>query len=216
MGAMTRHARTERLQLCDTLDRLGPDAPTLCEGWATRDLAAHLVIREHRPDLQAGVYVPFLADRLQREQRALADGDYPGLVARVRAGAPAWNPMHLGVVDELTNTVEYVVHHEDVRRAQPDWAPRELSADLEAALWAALRRTARLMFRKAPTGIVLVAPGRGRHSAKLPDAHGTVVLRGAPLELLLFAYGRQDVAQVEASGDADDIAALQGAHLGIA
>ncbi|WP_323100175.1 TIGR03085 family metal-binding protein [Intrasporangium sp. YIM S08009] len=212
---MTRHARTERLQLCDTLDRLGPDAPTLCEGWATRDLAAHLVVREHRPDLQAGAYVPFLADRLDREQRAIAAGDYTDLVARVRAGAPVWNPMHLAAVDELTNTVEYVVHHEDVRRAQADWTPRELTPDLEAALWAALRRTARLMFRKAPTGIVLVAPGRGRHAAKLPDAHGTVVLRGAPLELVLFAYGRQDVAGVEASGDADDIAALQGAHLGI-
>ncbi len=212
---MTRHARTERLQLCDTLERVGPDAPTLCEGWATRDLAAHLVVREHRPDLQAGAYVPFLADRLQREQRALAGGDFPALVARVRAGAPAWNPMHLAAVDELTNTVEYVVHHEDVRRAQPDWKPRELSPELEAALWSSLRRSARLMFRKAPTGIVLVAPGRGRHAARLPDARGTVVLRGAPLELVLFAYGRQDVARVEASGDADDIAALQGAHLGI-
>ena len=213
---MTRHAWSERQNLCDALERLGPDAPTMCEGWDTRDLAAHLVVRENRPDLQVGAYVPFLGSRLAHEQRAIALGDYEALVARIRAGAPLWNPMHLAAVDEVTNTIEYFIHHEDILRAQPDWTPRELPAHLEAALWAALRRTARLMFRKAPTGIVLIAEGRGRYAAKLPDAHGTVVLRGRPGELLLYAYGRQSVAQVDLAGDADDIAALQGAQLGIA
>lgn len=33
----------------------GPDAPTLGAGWKTRDLAAHLVVRESRPDAAAGV-----------------------------------------------------------------------------------------------------------------------------------------------------------------
>ena len=36
-------------------DETGPDGPTLCEGWQTRDLAAHLVLRERRPDAAAGV-----------------------------------------------------------------------------------------------------------------------------------------------------------------
>ena len=43
-------ARDERIALCDLLDETGPEAPTLCEGWRTLDLAAHLVLREHRPD----------------------------------------------------------------------------------------------------------------------------------------------------------------------
>ena len=213
---MPRHAWSERQLLCDALQRVGPDAPTLCAGWDARDLAAHVFVRENRPDLQAGAYVPFLSARLAREQRSIALGDYAALIAKARAGAPVWNPMHLATVDELTNTIEYFIHHEDVLRAQPGWTPRELPADLEAALWAALRRTARLMFRKAPTGIVLIAEGRGRYAAKLPDARGTVVLRGRPGELLLFAYGRKEVAQVDLAGDADDIAALQGTHLGIA
>jgi uncharacterized protein (TIGR03085 family) len=214
---MTRHAWTERQNLCDALERFGPDAPTLCEGWDTRDLAAHLVIRENRPDLELGAYLPvrFLAARLKREQGAMADGDFQDLVGRIRAGAPVWNPTHVAAVDELANTIEFFIHHEDIRRAQPDWTPRDLPAGLEAALWAALRRTARLMFRKAPTGIVLIAEGRGRYQAKLPDAHGTVVLRGRPSELLLYGYGRQAVAQVDLSGDADDIAVLQGADLGL-
>ena len=212
---MTRHARSERLLLCDELDRLGPDRPTLCEGWQTRDLAAHIVVREGRPDLSIGRVVPFLAGHLEREQRKIANGDYAALVDRVRRGAPVWNPMSHPKVDEVTNLVEFYVHHEDVRRAQPDWAPRELSPQLEGKLWAALRRTARLMFRKAPTGIVLIGEGQGRHAAKLPDAHGTVVLRGAPGELVLYAYGRSSVARVELEGDADDIAALQEAQLGL-
>jgi uncharacterized protein (TIGR03085 family) len=212
---MTRHAQSERLLLCDELDRLGPDQPTLCEGWDTRDLAAHLLVREHRPDLTAGRFVPFLAGHLEKEQGKIAHGDYAALVDRVRRGAPVWNPMAHPKVDEVTNLIEFFVHHEDARRAQPGWEPRELSPQLSGKLWSALKRSARLMFRKAPTGIVLIAEGQGRHAAKLPDEHGTVVLRGTPAELVLYAYGRKSVARVEFEGDADDIAALQKTDLGI-
>jgi uncharacterized protein (TIGR03085 family) len=212
---MTRHAQSERLLLCDELDRLGPDQPTLCEGWDTRDLAAHLLVREHRPDLTAGRFVPFLAGHLEKEQGKIAHGDYSALVDRVRRGAPVWNPMAHPKVDEVTNLIEFFVHHEDARRAQPGWEPRELSPQLSGKLWSALKRSSRLMFRKAPTGIVLIAEGQGRYAARLPDEHGTVVLRGTPAELVLYAYGRKSVARVEFEGDADDIAALQKTALGI-
>ncbi|HKX67512.1 MAG TPA: TIGR03085 family metal-binding protein [Intrasporangium sp.] len=212
---MTRHAWSERQQLCDELDRLGPDAPTLCEGWATRDLAAHLFVRDARPDLGIGAFLPLLGGRLQRERDKLAQGDYRALVTRVRAGAPAWNPVSRPRIDELANLVEFFVHHEDVRRAQPSWAPRDLAGNEQRALWAALRRTARLMFRKAGTGVVLVAPGVGRHSARLPDEHGTVVLRGTPAELVLFAYGRGDHADVQFEGQADDVVMLRQSKLGL-
>ncbi|KRB45658.1 MULTISPECIES: TIGR03085 family metal-binding protein [unclassified Terrabacter] len=212
---MTRHAQSERLLLCDELDRLGPDQPTMCEGWDTRDLAAHLLVREHRPDLTAGRFIPFLAGHLEKEQGKIAHGDYTALVDRVRRGAPVWNPMAHPKVDEVTNLIEFFVHHEDARRAQPGWEPRELSPQLSGKLWSALKRSSRLMFRKAPTGIVLIAEGQGRYAAKLPDEHGTVVLRGTPAELVLYAYGRKSVARVEFEGDADDIAALQKTDLGI-
>ena len=212
---MTRHAQSERLLLCDELDRLGPDQPTLCEGWETRDLAAHLLVREHRPDLTAGRFVPVLAGHLEKEQGKIAHGDYTALVDRVRRGAPVWNPMAHPKVDEVTNLIEFFVPHEDARRAQPGCEPRELSPQLSGKLWSALKRSSRLMFRKAPTGIVLIAEGQGRYAAKLPDEHGTVVLRGTPAELVLYAYGRKSVARVEFEGDADDIAALQKTDLGI-
>ncbi|WP_374968910.1 TIGR03085 family metal-binding protein [Terrabacter sp. BE26] len=212
---MTRHAQSERLRLCDELDRLGPDEPTLCEGWRTRDLAAHLVIRERRPDLVVGGFIPFLAGRVGRQQSAIAHGDFAALVDTFRRGAPGWSPMSRPKIDELANLVEFFVHHEDVRRAQPGWQPRELPAAVQGKLWSSLRRSARLMFRKSATGIVLIGEGQGRYAAKLPDHHGTVVLRGTPAELVLYAYGRRSVARVELVGDADDIAALQEAKLGL-
>jgi uncharacterized protein (TIGR03085 family) len=205
---MTRQAQSERLLLCDDLERLGPDAPTLCEGWLTRDLAAHLVIRDSRPDLFAGLFVPFLSGRLDREMRRFADGDYPALVEQVRSGAPVWNVAAQPLLDDLTNLIEFFVHHEDVRRAQPEWTVRHCGEDLESALWTALRRFARLARRPPPTGILQTAVGRRRHAGTPPDDHGTVVVRGAVPELVLFANRRGRVADVTFSGDADDVAAL--------
>src|SRR5690606_24047731 len=43
--SMTEHARAERHALADLLMAVGPDAPTLCAGWTTAHLAAHLVVR---------------------------------------------------------------------------------------------------------------------------------------------------------------------------
>ena len=47
--ALTAPQQAERAALCDLFVQVGPAAPTLCEGWATYDLAAHLVIRERKP-----------------------------------------------------------------------------------------------------------------------------------------------------------------------
>jgi uncharacterized protein (TIGR03085 family) len=212
---MTRHAQSERQLLCDELERLGPDAPTLCEGWDTKDLALHLHNRDARPDLIVGRFLPLVAGRVEAQRSALL-ADYHGLVDRVRAGSPRWNPTSLAAVDEAVNLMEYFVHHEDVRRAQPEWRPRELPESMQRALWHALRRIARVLFHRAATGVVLIAEGLGRrYAAKLPDARGTVVLRGEPGELVLFAFGRGDVAQVELSGDPGDVAALRSSRLGL-
>ena len=88
---MTRHAWSERQQLCE-LERLGPDAPTLCEGWATRTSRLISYFANAAPDLGIGAYVPPLAGRLERERRKQAHGDYHALAARVRAGRPGLEP----------------------------------------------------------------------------------------------------------------------------
>ena len=101
-------------------------------------------------------------------------------------------------VDEAVNRNEYFIHHEDVRRAQPGWQPRELAPDFAAALWAGLRTPARLALRRTPAQVTITAPG---HGSVVAGRGGPMVdLVGPPGELLLFVTGRQAHALVELAG----------------
>ena len=204
---MTNHARTERLDLCTTLLRVGPDAPTLCEGWVTSDLAAHLVIRERRPDAQLGQVLPRFGAHAAALQRGLASRPFAELIEEVRSGPPSWSPTSLGRVDEAINTAEFFVHHEDVLRAQPSWTARPLPDDEQRALWRACSAVGRLALRKAPVGVELVAPGYGRATVRTGEP--VVRIEGPPGELLLFAFGRRDAAQVHLDGADAAVRSLQ-------
>lgn len=211
---MAHHAQLERQALCDLLTEVGPEAPTLCEGWRTADLAAHLVLRERRPDAAVGILVPALAGRTDRVQRRIRDATpWPDLVRRVRSGPPA----PLRPFDELMNTVEYFIHHEDVRRAGGEQGggaePRTLEPDLEQALWGRLRPMSKMMLRRAPAGLVLEAPGYGRHVARRGSPEVTV--SGAPGELLLWASGRKQAARVTLHGPDEAVAAVERASFGL-
>jgi uncharacterized protein (TIGR03085 family) len=211
---MSTHAKRERLLLADLLETAGPQAPTLCEGWLTRDLAAHVVVRERRPDAAGGMFVKQLAPRLERVTAEFLAKPYEELIQLIRTGPPRFSPFSLKQVDELSNTVEFYVHTEDVRRARPDWTPRELDPVFQDTLWSRLERTARLMGRGVPTGLVLRRPDGQTAVAR----RGTpvVTVTGEPSELVLFAYGRQGAAKVRADGDADAIAKLhESKQLGI-
>ncbi|MER5663103.1 TIGR03085 family metal-binding protein [Streptomyces mirabilis] len=203
---MSTHAKRERLLLADLLEAEGPEAPTLCEGWNTRDLAAHVVVRERRADAAGGLLLKQLAPRLERVQAEFAEKPYEELIQLIRTGPPRFSPFALKQIDEASNTVEFYVHTEDVRRAQPDWTPRPLDPVFQDALWSRLERTARLTGRGAPTGLVLRRP-----DGQTAVAHrGTpvVTVTGEPSELLMFALGRQKTADVELEGDKDAIAKL--------
>ena len=207
---MGRHAAAERSALCDTFERVGPSAPPLCDPWSTAELAAHLVIRDSRPDLALGNVVPPLADRLDRGMEEYATRPWEELVHLVRSGPPAWSPTRMPFADEVANLAEFFIHHEDVLRGEGQVGPqRELSPELEAALWRQLKRAAPLLSRRLPTGVVLVAPGHGRAAVKGPTQAGTAVLTGAPGELLLTLFGRARVAAVEFSGPEGAVRALR-------
>jgi uncharacterized protein (TIGR03085 family) len=209
---MTWH-RIARAQLAQALTDAGPDAPTLCEGWQSRHLAAHLVLREHSPLVGAGIVVPALAAHTERAIDELADtarseSGYRDLVSRVATEPAAWSP--LAWVGEQVNLVEYFVHTEDVRRGAGPVPPRELEPDHVEALWRALVRGASISYRRAPVGIVLVRPdGVRRRVRRAPSGHGTVVIRGAVGELLLHAFGRGAAADVGIEGAPGDVEALR-------
>lgn len=184
-------AAAERHALCELFARVGPDAPTLCEGWRTRDLAAHLVARESRLDATLGIRLPALADRARRVQAGFAALSWPELIQRVRLGPPWWSPFAWPMLGELLNGAEFFVHHEDVRRAQPDWQPRPGQAARDALLWRTMARIAPLIFRRCPVGVVLARPDGAR--VAVSSGPNPVIVAGEPGELLLFAYGRDQV-----------------------
>ncbi|MET9922077.1 TIGR03085 family metal-binding protein [Streptomyces sp. NPDC059605] len=210
---MSTHAKRERLLLADLLEAAGPEAPTLCHGWTARDLAAHVVVRERRPDAAGGILVGVLKNRLERVQAEFAAKPYEELIQLIRTGPPRFSPYAVKQVDEAANTVEFYIHAEDVRRAQPDWSRRELDPVFADLLWSRTERTARLLGRRSPVGLVLRRP-----DGRTVVAHKgvpVVTVTGEPGELLLFAFGRQDAAVVELAGDKEAVDRLHTAELGM-
>jgi uncharacterized protein (TIGR03085 family) len=213
-ASVPSHSRDERAALADLMAGLGPDAPTLCTGWTTRDLAAHLVARERRPDIGIGAVVPGLQRWAERARIALRDGTpWDGLLGQLRDGAPAWSPMGNAMTEPAVNLLEFFVHHEDVRRARPDWGPRALPSRLEDDLWTRLQYAGPLMTRKWGAGLAVVTPD-GR-SLRLRRGEPAVVVRGAPSELVLYCTGRQRVARVAPEGPSELVEALDVAPFGI-
>ena len=196
--------------LTDLLDKLGPNAPTLCDGWKTRDLASHLVLRERRLDAIAGIVIHPLSGWRQRVQNGLARRSFSRLVDRLRSGPPPWSPVRLRRIDEGANNVGFFVDVEDIRRAQPEWQPRTLNAAANELLWRRTRAIARHALH-TNHGVELVRSDTGeRYVARSPAAgEGGLVVAGAPQELLLYVFGRYDHALVERTGDAEAFATLE-------
>ncbi|UNX56152.1 TIGR03085 family metal-binding protein [Georgenia sp. TF02-10] len=192
---------TERAALVQTLREADPDAATMCEGWTVRHVLGHLVLREQRPYL---VLPDMLARRPPGQEPFLGrlvagartPAGYQALVDRFAGGPPAWSPV--GWLGDTGNLIEYVVHHEDVRRGGAEPAePRVLPPDMVRAVWARLLPTARLSYRTSPVGVVLVVPGGPRRVVhRGADA---VVVVGDPVELALHALGRTH-AEVDVHG----------------
>lgn len=211
---MTTSATAERHALAALFTELGPDVDTLCEGWTSRDLAAHLVMRERRPDGAAGVILKPLAGYADKVQDSIAARDWDDLVGTVRSGPPRWSPTRIGAVDRLANTIEFFVHHEDVRRAQSAWEARDLPDELRSDLHAALGRMVKVLARKVPVGLELT-PTDGGASITAKKGSPTVTVHGPIGELVLFVYGRGDHAQVTFDGPDDAVAAVRAARFGV-
>ena len=207
---MTSWAAHERAALVDALTELGPDAPTLCEGWLTKDMAAHVYVRERRPDAALGV-LPLgpLSAYTERVMKSVLEAQgYDGLLSKLQQPAPILRALH---IDEAINTVEFFVHTEDVRR--PNKMPsREMPEEFERKIGRRMTQQGRMSFRRVGARVRLVPTvGEPAEFGKGP----LVEVHGKPSELLLLAFNRKVDAKVEYTGDADAIEALQSARLGL-
>ncbi len=207
-------ADQERNELCDLFLSVGPDAPTLCEGWLTRDLAAHLIVRERRPAAAAGMLLPILAARTARIQADIARQPWQSLVETIRGGPPVWSPMRLDLINKNANTVEFFVHHEDVRRASPTWEPRAADRRRYAELKARLGALGRLNYRKVSVSVTLDYLDGVTRDVRTVAGAPIVTVKGTPDEIVLFTFGRDEQAKVTLDGDPTAVAALRSASRG--
>jgi len=189
-----------------TLTDIGPDAPTLCTGWTTRELAAHLAtgvmlggalavggrLLIARVPVRMGAAGARVNDRLVRARRS-----FDASLARLARRPPAL------VTTKTTAPItlaELWVHHEDVRRAN-GMGPRPEPAELAAAVDFLVRYQRRLFAAAGLTVIVLdgrvdVTGARG----------GTASVHGPAGELLVWLAGRRPASTATITGD-DDVAA---------
>ena len=210
---MTRLAQTERAALCDTALQVGEDQPTLSGEWTVKDLVVHLLVREGSP-AAVGILVKPLERMLDLEMRRVGRRPFNLLVEKLRHGPPMWSPYAVPKLDATLNTLEYFVHHEDIRRAQPEWTARDLGPESEKLLWAMIRTGGKGLTRGAPVGVTVENATTGSR-AVLKAGEPSVVVRGIPSEVTLFVFGRKPQAHVELIGDAADVARLNSTSLGI-
>jgi uncharacterized protein (TIGR03085 family) len=204
-------ASRERAALSDELLRVGPERPTLCAGWSSRDLLAHLLVRERQPLAAPGIMIKAFSGVTERAMDDYRAMPWDDAVRLFRGGPQSWSPMRFERVDAAANGMEFFVHHEDVRRGEPGWEPRGADEERDAELWAGARRMGMLL-RRSPVGVVLARPSGERHVVK--TGPGVVTVLGEPGELVMFAFGR-DAVRVELQGEPGDIDALTGAPRGV-
>ena len=190
-------ARRERHALCDLALLLGEDAPTVLPDWTAKDLVVHLLVREYSPVGALGLAVDPLSGLTEREMARVGRRDFTVLVERLRGRG--LTPYSLGPVDRVANTLEYVVHHEDLRRAQPDWQPRDLPPGDADVVWRLLRVFGRGLVRQAGVPVRIAPRGhrrRGRAAARLRPGRGErAARRGRAVPLRTRADPRRAAAR---------------------
>ena len=205
-------AADERSALCAEFERSGPDKPTLCAGWNTRDLLAHLLVRERQPWTAPGLVVSALGPVVDRAMRGYADTPWSEMIDQLRQGPPAWSPFRIGKGDERANGAEFFAPHEDGRRGEPGWEPRPPEAERDELIWDTLGRTGKMAFRRSAPGIVLRRPSGEQQVVK--TGPGLVTIVGEPGELLLVAFGRS-AARVQYEGDPSAVESVVTSDRGI-
>jgi uncharacterized protein (TIGR03085 family) len=204
----------ERAQLSDLFDELGPLAETLLAPWTTRDLAAHLVLRERDYLAGPGLVLPGGWGRLaEQRRRALALRDFTWLIATFRSGPPP-GLFRIGWVRRVPNLNEFFVHHEDVRRANGR-GPRTNDHAMDMALWRNVVRARWFLARRLHGAGLELAWAGTAHTVRARRGEPAARVAGPPGELLLYLFGRQSAAHVEVSGPDAAINAVRRAQFGM-
>ena len=199
--------------MCDLFLAVGPEAPTLAGEWTTRDLAAHLVVRERRPDAGPGIVSSFLRDYSEKVRIAERDRPWTELVERVRRVrrcgtrcASRRSTSSSTPSSSSSTTRTSAGRRTDGRRAT-------LDPQLEHALASSIKRAGGMLTRKATVGVTMNADGVD--PVRLHKGAPAVTISGPIGECVLYLYGRKDVAGVTFDGPDDAVASIAETPFGL-
>ena len=193
----------------------GPDAPTLCDGWTTGDLATHLLVRERKPLAGPGLVMGGAAAALTARILARTKAAHP-FEEIVRAASAAGPRYGRRPSTEVMNLTEYFVHHEDVRRGGGDITPRPAEGDASWRMRCGAACISGSGFMTRPVkgvGLDLVRPDGDAIAARPGPTRASIT--GTPGEIVLFLSGRTSAAHIELGGNPDAVAAVRGARFGL-
>lgn len=204
---------SERSALAQTLLDKGPDAPTLCGDWTTRDLAVHLWIRENKPIAQVKSMLPVGGDAVEAETEKALARPYEETVRKWAEGPRALSPWK--ILDPVANGVEHFVHHEDVLRGHLSPGDPVEERDLEPEHRAYLHRAIKLVAGraiKADRPVIIDPDGFSRivindKPGVSPDGEAVVRISGGVGEIVMWLLGR-DVVNLTISGDDSSVERL--------
>jgi uncharacterized protein (TIGR03085 family) len=205
------YARMERRALCETARSVGPQAPTLCEGWDVKDLICHLLVRESSLVGAPGIAISALSGLTAKEMARLKRQPFERLVERLRGHKLTFYA--LPPVDAAFNTLEFFVHHEDIRRAQQGWRRRPLPQDAVDTLWQALTAQGTALVKPAGVPVVVRRSDTDETSTLMPGRN-PVELSGPVTEVIFYLFGRDQVREIRFDGPEDKVAKLRRAELG--
>jgi uncharacterized protein (TIGR03085 family) len=209
---MTSLAKRERYAIAQTLRNLGPDAPTLCEGWTSFDLLVHLISRENRPDAAIGILIPAFSQYSKKVAEDIKQRGFETLVQEFEDGPKQFSPFAIPGIDNLANSFEFLVHHEDLLRAQPNYVAR-VFVDLDKKLlWKRFTQSGRLFLRKAKVGIIAKSD-QGVFTIK--SGNSCVTMEGDVVDLILYSFGRKSAANIKFEGDEESIRILEETKFGL-
>jgi uncharacterized protein (TIGR03085 family) len=132
------------------------------------------------------------------------------LSAPIASGPPPYSPFN--ILDPVANMGEMFIHHEDVRRAQTGWEPRQLDDATVRGLGRGLPIMTRLTLANAPARVSLRTPD-GKTLATVGRGPELTVTR-EPQELLLF-ISCNDAVRPQFDGDAALVDAVRAARRGL-
>ena len=209
---MTTFAKRERSAICQTLRQLGPDQPTLCQGWSTKDLLVHLIVRENRPDAAVGLFIPFLGSYTDSISKKYKEKSFEDLISIFENGPKSPSPFALPKVDELANTFEFLVHHEDILRAQNEYQPRKFTEEDAKFIWSRFTKSAVFFMRKVKVGVV-AKTDQGTYTLK--RGNDVVTISGNIIDLVMFAFGRQNKTEIVFEGNPLAVEKLKNSDLSL-